>query len=563
MVLVRIELFGGVSLTREGKRVSRFRTQKMMALLGLLALRRGRSVPREELAEALWPDQAPEWQKARLRNELAFLTQMLGDDAIVRHGRTALALAEHISCDVTDFDNAVRQAESAADANARLSYLRAAALLQAADFMPGFYEGPILEARERLRRDLYRVLRRLRDAYYAQGRTVEAERSHAMLAARFPDEEIPAPPQGAPDAQNGRNGPTTGESDYPMSREREAENLRGALNWLEENDPKALVQVVITLFPYWESRGLLAEGAERSGRAAALSSDPSRTAMLLVNRTRFLFYLSDFAAAEAAGREALEHARQAGDPVAEARARRYLGEVLLYRGDAARAGELLRAARQGFQETGDRNGECGALLTLGLVHDAVMDYATGRGYFEECYALARELGDRFTALISRFYIGNSYNCEENYAASGLCFATVLDEAERHGERMPLAYARWGEGVRLISIGRLNEGEDFLCDAARTCAAIRHRWGVSLTWEALSYVACERGQNERGTRLMGAADRLRRELRFPLPPSYLARHERCRDRLRKRLGEKGFASLWEDGASLSDEDAQALALGECP
>jgi non-specific serine/threonine protein kinase len=869
----------------------------MMALLGLLALRQGMPIRREELAEALWPEQAPEWQKSRLRNELSLLTQMLGDDAIIRDGRSALALADHIACDVTEFAAAVRDAENATEAGFRLSRLCAAVHLQTADFMPGFYEERILTAREQLRRELYHALRTLITDLQAQGRRNDAARWHRILTVRFPDEEIPLlhqsedrPPPGSPlpcpsippnrfygrnaeraaiqewrqsrrtplltitgpagigktrlacetlpdaafvsltDLSDGRllyetirnawrledapgrsardtvlnwlqtqetlllldnfeqiidtgapvvadmiaaapgtrcvitsrarlqiagegelhlapltdeegyalfverarevrrdfpetdavadicgllegiplalelaasraltlspaqmyaqlrnrfqflvsqrrdfpdrhrslraalewsvnllpseirrvfpwlsvfrggftlaaveavlsnESPPTGHpsaadvvetlrshslllvdcagetprydllmtmreygmetllpDDSPGVRERHArfyadmlvsekassptylsvcdrewENLRTALDWLAENAPATHAHAVTLLFPYWESRGMLDEGAERSGQAAALCDDPARAATLLVNRTRFLFYISDFAAAEQAAREALDCAGQAGDSTIEARAKRYLGEVLLYQGDTKNAAVFLLEARDLFHTIDDRPGECGALLTLGMVYSAITEYKVGRAYFNECRALARQLGDRFTALMSTFYLGDSYNAEEDYTASAPCFAEVIAEAGQNGELMPLAYARWGEGVRLIGVGYPAEGEALLRLVARTCAAIHHRWGMSLAWEALSYAACEQGDNGRAVRLMAAAERLRCELRFPLPLSYRPRHERYRNHLREFTDEQ-FATLWQEGDALSYMEASTLAL----
>src|SRR5688572_17224193 len=73
----RIELFGGLSLVQGGRTLRRFRTQKTAALLAYLAYHRGRSHPREELCELLWPDEDPDAARHNLRQALSSLRRQL------------------------------------------------------------------------------------------------------------------------------------------------------------------------------------------------------------------------------------------------------------------------------------------------------------------------------------------------------------------------------------------------------------------------------------------------------------------------------------------------------
>lgn len=77
-VLWRVRLFDGPVLTdTAGNEVRRFRSRRVGALLAYLALHLGRPCPREELCEALWPDEEIQVVSNRLRVALASLRKQL------------------------------------------------------------------------------------------------------------------------------------------------------------------------------------------------------------------------------------------------------------------------------------------------------------------------------------------------------------------------------------------------------------------------------------------------------------------------------------------------------
>jgi DNA-binding SARP family transcriptional activator len=63
----RICLLGGLRAERAEETITRFRSQKIGALLAYLALFPQRSHTREELADLLWPDAEPEVARTNLR----------------------------------------------------------------------------------------------------------------------------------------------------------------------------------------------------------------------------------------------------------------------------------------------------------------------------------------------------------------------------------------------------------------------------------------------------------------------------------------------------------------
>jgi tetratricopeptide (TPR) repeat protein len=77
---------------------------RRLALLAMLAIESmDGACMRERLMAAFWPDHPPAQAAANLRQALAFLRRLLGDEVIVAHGRQALAIdAGRLACDAVD-----------------------------------------------------------------------------------------------------------------------------------------------------------------------------------------------------------------------------------------------------------------------------------------------------------------------------------------------------------------------------------------------------------------------------------------------------------------------------
>ncbi len=159
-----VTLFGPMQVSVGGQPLAHPRSRKSLWLLALLALRQGRPVEREWLAETLWPDAGTDQSLTSLRTVLCELRQALG-----REGRRVQSPNRHSLClelggmfvDLLEFDAAKSSRE-------------AAVLKQAV----ALYQGPLLEGcteewvtQERLAReqDCLRALQTLADAARADG----------------------------------------------------------------------------------------------------------------------------------------------------------------------------------------------------------------------------------------------------------------------------------------------------------------------------------------------------------------------------------------------------------
>jgi DNA-binding SARP family transcriptional activator len=174
-VLWRIELFGGLRLSRQGELRPPFKTRRMARLLAHLAFFPGRALSRDMLAEELWPEEDPEAIRERFRQTLALLRRELEPSGtptgtVLIADRSTVQLVLHsFTTDVADFAAALRAASREKDAASQVALLQQAVALYVADLLPSFDDDWIQAERLRLSEQYRQALARLTEACRASG----------------------------------------------------------------------------------------------------------------------------------------------------------------------------------------------------------------------------------------------------------------------------------------------------------------------------------------------------------------------------------------------------------
>ncbi len=112
----RIQLCGRLSVEIDGvQRAGALRGKQVPLVFAYLVLHRDRHVGRDELSQALWPDQVPRSQDASLRTLLSRLRSALGSGAVVGREHVMLVLPERVWIDVEAAVAGVERALEALD----------------------------------------------------------------------------------------------------------------------------------------------------------------------------------------------------------------------------------------------------------------------------------------------------------------------------------------------------------------------------------------------------------------------------------------------------------------
>ena len=355
-------------------------------------------------------------------------------------------------------------------------------------------------------------------------------------------------------------GPSSAE--WLQRLEREHDNVRAAIAWAVDSDPRDMgLRVPESFWRVWQIRGHLAEGRRWLERALAASqgapeklralaldglgniawrqgdldfaarafeeslaiwrANDERRALggTLTNLGTVVELQGDLDRAQALQEEALAIIRELNDPLRLATVLNNLALVIWNKGDNQRATTLLEESAAIKRKEGNWVGLASSLNNLGMLAAEAGDLDRARAYLEETLAIDRELGDPAGISDSLGNLAGLIAPTGDVARAAALDAEALEMRRDLGDRLSIAH-----------------GLD----------------GIAAT-------ASRAGFPEPGARLFGASERLREELGAPIPPSEMARYQRGLDMTRSALGDEAFQRAWAAGRALPLDDAISEAL----
>jgi CHAT domain-containing protein/tetratricopeptide (TPR) repeat protein len=221
-----------------------------------------------------------------------------------------------------------------------------------------------------------------------------------------------------------------------------------------------------------------------------------------------LFARDDYAGARRRFEAALAAATAAGDPAAEAEARRGLGRVLFRTSQYPAAREELERARELYRAASDALGEARAAGHLGSVAVLMGDSAGAAELFAHALAAFQTLGARADELETRFnllYVPADAAAQARQVEEGLALARAVGdrtfEALFLNESADLDFAQ----------GRFASASAKLEEAVRAFEQVGARRDLGRALNSLSRIQRTHGQVERALDLSGRALAIQEEL----------------------------------------------------
>ena len=282
------------------------------------------------------------------------------------------------------------------------------------------------------------------------------------------------------------------------------------------------------LWRFWQMRGHLAEGRQRTERILAVpGAEDHRDAHLraLEAAGGITYWQGDITATERHYQQRLRVARSTGDPVAVANALYDLSFVHILSERTQEVGvALLNEALASFRAAGDRAGVAKTLWAIATTYFNRQDWAKAVEILDEVVHTFRELDNRFG----------------------------------------LAWALHSLGVGKIRLGDMGEARAALAEGLELFRAAGDVSGVVLFFYDFAELAAARHQEERALRLFGAGQALKERTGTQLA-DYLREENKPFSLEIRALLDRGDpqlrAALAAEGAALSQEQAIAFALAE--
>ena len=304
--------------------------------------------------------------------------------------------------------------------------------------------------------------------------------------------------------------------------ERENDNLRAVLDWAERTgDADTGLRTAAAIWRFWQQRGHLSEGRGRLERLLAMagSAAPGRLrARALGALGGITYWQNDYPPTRAAYEQAVEIAREVGDPGLLAATLLDLSFVPYLEREPERAEPILREGLAAAEEAGDRVLTAELWSSLGFL-DVVR--------------------------------GNPAGAIETRRAA---IAILREE----GMAWKVADSLTGLGMMSRATGDVDAARSELREALAIFAEARDTLMISMVLRGLAHVANDNGLHERAARLTGASARIRDEIGGGIPPELTGRWGDPEEDARRALGEIAYNRARAEGYAMDTDAAVAYA-----
>jgi predicted ATPase/DNA-binding SARP family transcriptional activator/DNA-binding CsgD family transcriptional regulator len=353
--------------------------------------------------------------------------------------------------------------------------------------------------------------------------------------------------------------------------EREHDNLREALSWvLGRGQAELGLRFGAALWRFWFAQGFISEGIRwmeeiLAGRDSAAVSARIKA---LEGRGWLGQIQGDSERAKAAYEEMLALSRESAARGNVATALNSLGALALSEGNNERARELLEENMAVIRELEEEPNVARKLekyQVLGLlgllILNAEGDYVRGAALWEECLALAREVGDAYRIGSSLSNLGYIALLQGDYErAAGLSEEALAFAHDLGSTGVEIAPEAWVNlGLAVLGLSDYERANASFEEALSTGQHAGRNPSVINALEGMASLAAARGEDIRAAHLWGAAEAAREVTDIALPPGDRALHQPHLAAVRSRLGEKVWEQALADGRVMSLEEATAYAL----
>jgi predicted ATPase/DNA-binding SARP family transcriptional activator len=342
------------------------------------------------------------------------------------------------------------------------------------------------------------------------------------------------------------------------------DNLRQAFEWLVAHDREqalALVAQLGTKLNFWELGGFFQEGRRWLQRAleGTQASVSLPRAQALLAAADLSSAISDFEYGLQCARQAQQLFQQLGDQRGEIDARLKYCELAWLAGENANLQTQVEEALRMAEQMSYTAGIAQARLVRGTMAAHVGEYQAAIQYVLPSIALWRELERPFDLATALNRLAGALLAIHEYAAAQQAFEECRDIYQSLGYRRGVALAIQNLGGVAYDLGDYARARALFCDGLRIRRDLGLQRGYAYSFEFIADVDQREKRYERAVQLLAAADTLRVRIGAPVEQINQKENEDALTRLRAQLGDVVFELEWAKGATMTTEQAIALAL----
>jgi non-specific serine/threonine protein kinase len=230
-------------------------------------------------------------------------------------------------------------------------------------------------------------------------------------------------------------------------------------------------------------------------------------------------------------------------------------------GDWERAEPLLEEGLALARESGSIRDTCNALSQLTYLAACRGDLERAKALGEESLTIATKAGDTTAASFASNYLAITAMLGGDYERAQALFESTLDMTRITGNRKGQAISLNNLGLVALCRGDYARAAKVSSESLRLSEESLDHQLVTWSLDALAAVWGQQGHVGRAARLWGAAEVLREASDFSQPPDDKRVLEPFLEAARSRLEEAAFQAAWEEGRTMTEEQAIRYALSE--
>jgi len=344
--------------------------------------------------------------------------------------------------------------------------------------------------------------------------------------------------------------------------EAELGNVREALAWSSHHAPETGLTLALALRLFWEVRSYFAEGCAWLERLL-LQTENGEMASLRVRAlwlaSYFWYRQANKARAKALCEQTLSLSQALGDKVYMARSHNVFGNIATDEGNYAQAIDHYENSLALWREVGEKRGVAVALGNLGYLASSQGHDDRAIVWLKESLDLSRELGEKRGAGWALLHLARVEWHRGNYPQAKTLGEQSLAISQEVGDKARVAYILESLGLVALAEGHDEQAIEWFKESVRLSQQVSDTWVIVQCLEGLAGVASVQGQCQWGALLLGAAETLRLETNSPHHAADRAFYERTLATVKATLGAHEFAAAWEQGRTMSLEQAVECAL----
>jgi predicted ATPase/DNA-binding SARP family transcriptional activator len=342
------------------------------------------------------------------------------------------------------------------------------------------------------------------------------------------------------------------------------DNLRAAFEWLLAHDGEQALSLVAQLgtkLNFWELGGFFQEGRRWLQRALEQTQGLGsiQRAHALLAASELSSAISDFEYGLQCARQAQDLFQQLSDQRGEIDARLKYCDLAELAGKLANLRAQAEEALQMAEGISYTAGIAKARLVLGTIAVHAGENQAAIQYILPSIALWRELERPFDLATALNRLASALLAIHEYAAGQQALLECRDIYQSLGYRRGVALAIQNLGGVAYKLGDYARARANFCDSLRIRHDLGLQRGYAYSFEFIADVDEIEKRYERAVQLLAAAETLRARIGAPVEQINQKENADALTRLRAQLGDVVFELEWAKGATLTTEQAIALAL----